>query len=56
MPDMTCLYSVFGIFFESAAAGFGYRIHLHIVARSPHKFFHSRLRNCYIAFRIAEHI
>ena len=34
MPDMTCLYSVFGIFFESVAAEFGYRIHLHIAAHT----------------------
>lgn len=34
MPDMTCLYSVFSIFFESAAARFEYRIHLHIAAHT----------------------
>ena len=34
MPDMTCLYSVFGIFFKSVAARFEYRIHLHIAAHT----------------------
>ena len=38
MPDMTSLYSVFSIFFESAAARFEYRIHLHIAACSPRRF------------------
>ena len=35
MPDMTCLYSVFGILFFCAAAGLGYRF-TYISLPAPH--------------------
>ena len=38
MPDMTCLYSVFGILFWYVVVRLGYRIHLHIAACSQRRF------------------